>query len=37
MPANILVGLILFALLLSMMMGWYLMHFEDQLATLRGV
>jgi flagellar biosynthetic protein FliR len=37
MPANILVGLILFALLLAMMMGWYLMHFEDQLATLRGV
>jgi flagellar biosynthesis protein FliR len=37
MPANILVGLILFALLLTMMMGWYLMHFEDQLATLRGV
>lgn len=37
MPANILVGLILFALLLSMMMGWYLLHFEDQLATLRGV
>jgi flagellar biosynthetic protein FliR len=37
MPANILVGLALFALLLTMMMGWYLMHFEDQLATLRGV
>lgn len=37
MPANILVGLILLALLLSMTMGWYLMHFEDQLATLRGV
>lgn len=37
MPANIAVGLILFALLLTMMMGWYLMHFEAQLATLRGV
>ena len=37
MPANIMVGLILFAMLLTMMMGWYLMHFEDQLATLRGV
>ena len=37
MPANIVVGLILFAMLLTMMMGWYLMHFEDQLATLRGV
>lgn len=37
MPANIAVGLILFAMLLAMMMGWYLMHFEDQLATLRGV
>jgi flagellar biosynthetic protein FliR len=37
MPANIAVGLILFAMLLTMMMGWYLMHFENQLATLRGV
>lgn len=37
MPANILVGLILLAMLLTMTMGWYLMHFEDQLATLRGV
>ncbi len=37
MPATIGVGLILMALLLSMMMGWYLMHFEDQLAILRGV
>lgn len=36
MPATIGVGLILIALLLSMMMGWYLMHFEDSLATLRG-
>ncbi|MDB5563321.1 MAG: FliR, partial [Hyphomicrobiales bacterium] len=36
MPANILMGVILFALLLSMMMGWYLTHFESTLATLRG-
>ena len=36
MPATISVGLVLLALLLSMMMGWYLMHFEDSLATLRG-
>ena len=37
MPATIAVGLVLFALLLAMMMGWYLMHFEDELAMLRGV
>jgi flagellar biosynthetic protein FliR len=37
MPANIFVGLVLFALLLMMMMGWYLSHFEAQLAILRGV
>lgn len=36
MPATISVGLVLLALLLSMMMGWYLMHFEESLATLRG-
>jgi flagellar biosynthetic protein FliR len=36
MPANILMGIILFALLLSMMMGWYLTHFEATLQTLRG-
>jgi flagellar biosynthetic protein FliR len=36
MPANIIVGLILFALLITMMMSWYLMHFESTLATLRG-
>ncbi|HEV7278481.1 MAG TPA: flagellar biosynthetic protein FliR [Devosiaceae bacterium] len=36
MPATIGVGLILLALLLSMMMGWYLLHFESGLATLRG-
>jgi flagellar biosynthetic protein FliR len=37
MPATIWVGLILVALLLSMMMGWYLTHFEAELAQLRGV
>lgn len=36
MPATISVGLILLAVLLTMMMGLYLMHFEDSLATLRG-
>lgn len=36
MPATIAIGLLLLALLLSMMMGWYLMHFEGELATLRG-
>lgn len=36
MPATIGVGLILLALLLTMMMGWYLTHFEGQLAVLRG-
>ncbi|MBU1306544.1 MAG: flagellar type III secretion system protein FliR [Alphaproteobacteria bacterium] len=36
MPANILVGLVLFALLLSMMMGWYLTGFENHLAMWRG-
>jgi flagellar biosynthetic protein FliR len=35
MPANIGVGLILIALLLTMMMGWYLNHFEAELANLR--
>ena len=37
MPATIGVGLLLMALLLSMMMGLYLMHFERVLAMLRGV
>lgn len=37
MPATIWVGLALFAVLLTMMMGWYLTHFENELATLRGV
>ena len=36
MPATIWVGLALFALLLTMMMGWYLTHFENELATIRG-
>jgi flagellar biosynthetic protein FliR len=36
MPATIWVGLILLALLLMMMMGWYLTHYENQLAILRG-
>jgi flagellar biosynthesis protein FliR len=36
MPANILAGLVLFALLLTMMMGWYLTAFENHLAMLRG-
>lgn len=35
MPATIGVGLSLLALLLTMMMGWYLNHFEAQLALLR--
>jgi flagellar biosynthetic protein FliR len=37
MPATIGVGLLLFALLLAMMMGWYLTHFESELAGLRGL
>ncbi|MGV3576738.1 MAG: flagellar biosynthetic protein FliR [Devosia sp.] len=36
MPANILAGLLLFALLLMMMMGWYLSAFESHLAMWRG-
>jgi flagellar biosynthetic protein FliR len=36
MPANIILGLILFALLLTMMMGWYLSSFENHLAMWRG-
>lgn len=36
MPANIMIGLGLFALLLTMMMGWYLSHFEAHLAMWRG-
>lgn len=36
MPANIMVGLVLFAILVSMMMGWYLTAFENHLAMWRG-
>src|SRR5690606_37971342 len=36
MPATISVGLILLAVLLAMMMGWYLLHFEASMAMLRG-
>ncbi|WP_245893434.1 flagellar biosynthetic protein FliR [Devosia naphthalenivorans] len=36
MPANIFVGLALFGLLLSMMMGWYLTAFENHLTMWRG-
>ncbi len=36
MPANIIVGLLLFAILLVMMMGWYLTAFENHLAMWRG-
>lgn len=32
MPANIIVGLLLFALLLTLMMGWYLAYFEENAA-----
>lgn len=37
MPATVGVGLVLMALLLTMMMTLYLMHFEGVLAMLRGV
>ena len=36
MPATISVGLILFALLLTMMMGWYLLHVEAAFTAFRG-
>jgi flagellar biosynthetic protein FliR len=36
MPATIWVGLLLLGLLLSMMMGWYLSHYEAELAQFRG-
>jgi flagellar biosynthetic protein FliR len=36
MPANIIVGLLLFAILLVMMMGWYITAFEGHLAMWRG-
>jgi|TARA_R110000868_G_scaffold4752_19_gene29511 flagellar biosynthesis protein FliR len=36
MPANIFMGIFLFGLLLTMMMGWYLAGFERHLAMWRG-
>ena len=36
MPANIIVGLLLYAILLVMMMGWYITAFENHLAMWRG-
>jgi flagellar biosynthetic protein FliR len=36
MPANIILGILLFAILLVMMMGWYLSAFEGHLAMWRG-
>jgi flagellar biosynthetic protein FliR len=36
MPANIGVGLLLFAILLATMMGWYLTHVQEQFAALGG-
>ena len=36
MPATIWVGLILFALLLTMMMGWYLTHYQNVLMQFGG-
>ncbi len=36
MPATIWVGLALLGLLLAMMMGWYITHYEQELAMLRG-
>ena len=36
MPANIFVGLLLFALLLTTMMGWYLTHVQGQFALIGG-
>jgi flagellar biosynthetic protein FliR len=35
-PANIAVGLMLFALLLAMTMGWYMTHVQSQFALLGG-
>jgi flagellar biosynthetic protein FliR len=37
MPATITMGLVLMAVLLAMIMGWYLLHFENEMAVLRGV
>lgn len=35
MPANIIIGLIIFALLLTLMMGWYMAHLENHFALFR--
>jgi flagellar biosynthesis protein FliR len=35
MPANIIIGLVLFAVLLSLMMTWYLTHVEDLFSQFR--
>lgn len=37
MPANISIAVLLLAMLLTMMMGWYLTHVEDQFMILRGL
>jgi flagellar biosynthetic protein FliR len=36
MPATIWVGLVLIAILLAMMMGWYLTHYQNELAQFAG-
>ncbi len=36
MPANIGIGLLLIGLLLTVMMGWYLVHVEEQFIMFRG-
>ncbi|MEQ1769973.1 MAG: flagellar biosynthetic protein FliR [Devosia sp.] len=36
MPVTIAAGMVLLALLLTMMMGWYLTHYEAELAVFRG-
>jgi flagellar biosynthetic protein FliR len=36
MPANIGIGFLLMALLLTMMMGWYIVHFENEISMLSG-
>jgi flagellar biosynthetic protein FliR len=36
MPGNIFVGLLLFAFLLTMIMGWYLTHVQAGLAFIGG-
>ena len=36
MPANILIGFIILMFVLSSIMGWYLMYFEDEMTNLLG-